>query len=79
MAVVTTSIHIQGQANAVFDLMTTARFWPQLHPATTAVGGVTERPFQLGDVVHERAQIGQQLRKGNFRRSLSMTAHAMSC
>jgi hypothetical protein len=66
MTVVTNTIRIRGQADAVFDLMTTARFWPQWHPATVAVGGVVERPFQLGSIVHEQAQIGQHRRKGNW-------------
>jgi hypothetical protein len=66
MAVVSTSIQIEGAINAVFDLMTTARFWSQWHPATTGVGGVTERPFQLGDVIREQARIGQRTHEGNW-------------
>ena len=66
MTVVTNTVRILGQADAVFDLMTTARLWPQWHPATTAVGGVVERPFQLGSIVREQAQIGQHLRQGNW-------------
>ena len=40
----------------MFDLVTSARFWPQWHPATLSVSGVTQRPYQLGDVIHERAR-----------------------
>jgi uncharacterized protein YndB with AHSA1/START domain len=55
------SVTIAGAMEAVFDLVTSARFWPRWHPATRAVGGVTERPFRLGDRVYERAQIGPSL------------------
>jgi hypothetical protein len=40
----------------VFDVVTSARFWKMWHPATYAVAGVTERPYLLGDVIHERVQ-----------------------
>ena len=42
---VVNTVAIAGAPAAVCDLITTARFWPQWHPATTAVGGVTERPL----------------------------------
>ena len=58
MATLTTTIQIHGALAPVFDLVTTTRFWPQWHPATIGVGGVTERPFQLGDKIRERAHIG---------------------
>lgn len=58
MPVVQNTVTIVGPAVAVFDLVTSARFWPRWHPATRAVGGVTERPYQRGDVVRERAQFG---------------------
>jgi uncharacterized protein YndB with AHSA1/START domain len=58
MSIVITSVTIDGSPEAVFDLVTTARFWPQWHPATRAVGGVTERPFQVGDRIHEAGRIG---------------------
>ncbi|MEU7145037.1 SRPBCC domain-containing protein [Nocardia sp. NPDC046473] len=44
---------LHGPIEAVFDLITQARFWPQWHPYTRSVGGVTERPFRLGDAVYE--------------------------
>jgi Polyketide cyclase / dehydrase and lipid transport len=50
---VTSTTSISGRLSTVFDLVTTARFWPQWHPVTVRVSGVTERPYQLGDVVHE--------------------------
>ena len=60
MNTVVTSATIDGVPEAVFDLVTTARFWPQWHPATRAVGGVTERPFRLGDRIYEAGRIGEQ-------------------
>lgn len=66
MIQVTNRIQIQGPLEAVFDLVTTTRFWPQWHPATVGVGGVTERPMQLGDKVRERAVIGGKIYEGNW-------------
>jgi hypothetical protein len=54
MASVVNTISIEGPAGSVFDLVTSARFWPRWHPASRAVAGVTERPYQLGDVIHEQ-------------------------
>lgn len=67
MASIINSIRIAGKAEAVFDLVTTTRFWPQWHPATVGVGGVIERPFQLGDPIRERAQIGARTYEGTWR------------
>lgn len=58
MTAVINTVTIKGPPKAVFDLITTARLWPQWHPATKAVGGVVERPYGLGDLIHERGQIG---------------------
>lgn len=58
MATVTNTVTIKGSPGAVFDLITTARFWPQWHPATRGVGGVVERPYGAGDLVHERGRVG---------------------
>ena len=55
---VVSSATIAGPPDAVFALITTARFWPEWHPATQAVGGVTERPYRLGDRISERGRIG---------------------
>ncbi len=54
MATVINTTRIAGPVEAVFDLATTARLWPRWHPATAAVGGVTERTYLVGDAVHER-------------------------
>jgi hypothetical protein len=66
MAHVINTIQINGPLEPIFDLVTTTRFWPQWHPATTGVGGVTERPVALGDKIRERAHIGGQTYEGNW-------------
>lgn len=66
MIQVINTILIDGPLEAVFDLATTTRFWPQWHPATAGVGGVTERPMRLGDKVRERAVIGGKTYEGNW-------------
>jgi hypothetical protein len=60
------SIHIDGPVENVFDLVTTTRYWPDWHPATESVGGVTDRPLALGDQVFERARIGGRLHEGTW-------------
>ncbi len=60
MTTVTNAVTIAGDPAAVFDLVTSARFWPQWHPATRVVGGVTERPFGLRDRIYEAGRIGAQ-------------------
>jgi uncharacterized protein YndB with AHSA1/START domain len=71
LASVVNAATIEGQPEAVFDLVTTARFWPRWHPATTAVSGVTERPYLLGDRIVERGRIGQ----GNFEVTWKVAEH----
>ncbi len=66
MTQVINTIQISGPLEAVFDLVTTTRFWPQWHPATVGVGGVSEKPFGLGDLIRERAQIGPQTYEGTW-------------
>jgi Polyketide cyclase / dehydrase and lipid transport len=58
LTTITNAIAIRGLAGPVFDLATTARLWPRWHPATRAVAGVTERPYQLGDLIHEDIEVG---------------------
>jgi hypothetical protein len=55
-----------GAPDEVFDLVTTTRYWPDWHPATESVGGVTERPLAHGDQVFERARIGGRLHEGTW-------------
>jgi hypothetical protein len=57
MTSVVNTVTIAGPITAVFDLITSARFWPQWHPASRAVGGVTQRPYELGGVIRERGEI----------------------
>jgi Polyketide cyclase / dehydrase and lipid transport len=64
MTQVINQISIAGPIADVFDIVTTTRYWPRWHPATIAVGGATERPLALGDVIHERARIGARVYKG---------------
>ena len=66
------TVTIAGAPEAVFDLITSARFWPQWHPATKAVGGVTERPYRLGDRIYEAGRIGAQ----DFKTSWEVVEHA---
>ncbi|QVI20858.1 SRPBCC family protein [Nocardia tengchongensis] len=44
-------------AGFVFDLVTQARFWPEWHVASHDVGGVTERPYRVGDVIYEHGRL----------------------
>jgi hypothetical protein len=66
MATVVTTTEIDGPLEPVFDLITTTRYWPQWHPATRSVHGVTERPLLLGDQVRERATIGSRAHEGTW-------------
>ena len=43
--------------DAVFDVVTTARFWPEWHPATRGVEGDTGRPARFGDQITEYVTI----------------------
>jgi uncharacterized protein YndB with AHSA1/START domain len=51
------SVTISGPVERVFDLATTAGLWPRWHPATTGVSGVTDRPYRLGDLIHEDIEV----------------------
>jgi hypothetical protein len=42
---------------AVFDVVTTVRLWPQWHPATRSVEGDIDHPARLGDRVTEHVTI----------------------
>jgi uncharacterized protein YndB with AHSA1/START domain len=66
MAIVVNSVRIDGPIERVYDLVTTTKYWPQWHPATVGVSGVTERPVVLGDVVREQARIGAQVYEGDW-------------
>jgi uncharacterized protein YndB with AHSA1/START domain len=66
------TVRIEGAPEAVFDLVTTARFWAQWHPATTGVSGVTQRPYLLGERIVEQGRIG----KGEFRVTWKVAEYA---
>jgi uncharacterized protein YndB with AHSA1/START domain len=51
------TVHIARPLAVVFDYATTPKHWPQYHPNSLGVSGVTERPVQLGDVTRERASL----------------------
>jgi Polyketide cyclase / dehydrase and lipid transport len=42
---------------SVFDIVTTARWWPDWHPATRQVEGDVDRPAQRGDRIVEHVTI----------------------
>jgi uncharacterized protein YndB with AHSA1/START domain len=42
---------------AVFDVVTTARFWTEWHPATRGVEGDVDHPARLGDRIVEHVTI----------------------
>jgi uncharacterized protein YndB with AHSA1/START domain len=46
-----------GRIEQVFDVVTTARFWPYWHPATRRVEGDVDAPAQLGDRITEHVVI----------------------
>jgi hypothetical protein len=43
--------------DAVFDVVTTARFWTEWHPATRGVEGDIDHPARLGDHIIEHVTI----------------------
>jgi hypothetical protein len=43
--------------DAVFDLVTTARFWTEWHPATRGIEGDVDHPARLGDRIIEHVTI----------------------
>lgn len=63
---VTRSVLLSGKADWVFDLVTTAKYWPQWHPATIRVSGAIENPMRLGDVIRERARIAGMEAEGDW-------------
>lgn len=63
---VTKSTLIRGKADWVFDRVTTAKYWPQWHPATISVSGAIEQPMRLGDQIRERARIAGMEAEGDW-------------
>src|SRR5262249_13096426 len=50
---VSNTVLMQRPRAAVFDVATTARHWPEWHPATRAVRGAIDHPVQLGEQITE--------------------------
>ncbi len=61
--------------DAVFDVVTTARFWPEWHPATRGVEGDIDHPARLGDKITEHVTIAGIQGSGTW----SVVAPAVSC
>jgi hypothetical protein len=57
---------LAGAPEHIFDIVTTARYWLQWHPATIGVAGVIDRPYRQGDTITERAQIGAHIFEGTW-------------
>lgn len=66
MTTVKNQIHLRGKYGDIFDLVTTAKYWTQWHPATVEVRGQIETPMQLGDVIWERAKIGEAIGENDW-------------
>ena len=64
MNIVINKVRIARPLDVVFDLVTTARHWPEWHPSTISVSGTIERPYQLGDTIRQRAHVAGRIRDG---------------
>ncbi len=67
MSTVIHSIFISGEPSAIFDFVTTAKYWTDWHPATVGVSGQIEKPMRCGDVIRERARIGSADAENDWR------------
>jgi len=66
MTQIVKDILITGPVEHVYDLVTTAKYWPQWHPATEGVSGAIAQPMKLGDKIIERARIGGRVGEGEW-------------
>ena len=57
---------IERPIEAVFDVATTAMYWPQWHPATLGVSGAVGHPARLGDTITERVDLGGETGEGTW-------------
>ncbi len=57
---------IERPLERVFAVATTARYWPDWHPATLGVGGDVDHPARLGDTIVERVNIGGREGEGTW-------------
>ncbi|MGE3286601.1 MAG: SRPBCC family protein [Pseudonocardia sp.] len=51
------AIVVDRPVEAVFDVATTTRHWPDWHPATVRVSGQIDAPARLGDQIVEHVRI----------------------
>ena len=63
MTTVVTETIIRSPAQAVYDYVTTPRYWLVWHPSSLGLSGVTEHSLQLGDEVTEAFRVAG--RKGS--------------
>ncbi|MFN8533177.1 MAG: SRPBCC family protein [Dehalococcoidia bacterium] len=61
---VTNEALLAAPLERVFAYVTTARNWPDWHPATEGVSGAIDEPMRIGDRIVERARIGGVLAEG---------------
>jgi hypothetical protein len=66
MTSVKNSTLIHGTPGEIFDLVTTAKYWTRWHPATLDVSGQVQAPMKLGDVIRERARIGDSVGESDW-------------
>lgn len=66
METVTNTIFLAGDTDRIFDLVTTAKYWPEWHPATVGVSGQIGSPMREGDVIRERAKIGNDIGENDW-------------
>lgn len=66
MQTVSNTIFLAGDPTHIFDLVTTTRHWTEWHPATVGVSGQIDQPMRLGDVIRERAKIGQDIGENDW-------------
>lgn len=59
-------IVVPRRVEAVFDVATTVRHWPEWHPATVGVSGNIEKPAQLGDRITEHVRIAGREGSGTW-------------
>ncbi len=66
MNIVLNITRIQASIEKVFELTTTAKYWPQWHPSCIQVEGAIEAPYQVGDEIHQVANVAGKIRSGTW-------------
>ena len=57
MGQVTNAIFIPRPAVAVFDLATTARYWPRWHASSLRVSGAVDHPVEVGERIIDEVRV----------------------